>query len=45
MAPESGKKQEDLDHVPKPELAPDFYIDHDEFAPFTAEIGESECAT
>ena len=34
-----------IDHFLEPETAPDFYIDYDEFAPLTAEIGESECAT
>ncbi len=34
----------DLDHFPLPDEAPDFYVDYDETGPFTAEIGESECA-
>jgi sulfite reductase (ferredoxin) len=34
----------DLDHFPSPEEAPEFYADFDETGPFTAEIGESECA-
>ena len=40
-----GTELRELDHFPEPETAPDFYIDYDEFAPFTAEIGASECAT
>ena len=35
---------EDLDHFPTPEEAPDVYVDYDETGPFTAEIGDSECA-
>lgn len=35
----------DLDHFPAPEVDPGFYIDYDEFAPFSAETGDSECAT
>ncbi len=35
----------ELDHFPEPAQNPDFYIDYDEFVPFSAEIGESECAT
>jgi sulfite reductase beta subunit-like hemoprotein len=34
----------DLDHVPTPDAAPDFYVDYDETSPFTAEVGDSECA-
>jgi hypothetical protein len=30
---------------PKPEENPDFFVDYDETGPYTAEIGESECAT
>ena len=40
-----GGELRDLDHFPAPETGPDFYIDYDEFAPFTADIGASECAT
>lgn len=35
----------DLDHFPTPDEAPDFYVDFDETSPFTAAVGESECAT
>jgi len=34
-----------LDEFPTPESAPDFYVDYDEFAPYVAEVGQSECAT
>jgi sulfite reductase (ferredoxin) len=34
----------DLDHFPSPDEAPEFYADYDETGPFTAEVGESECA-
>jgi sulfite reductase (ferredoxin) len=35
----------DLDHFPKPEEDPDFYVDYDETGPYVAEVGASECAT
>jgi sulfite reductase beta subunit-like hemoprotein len=35
----------DLDSFPSFEEAPDFYVDYDETGPYTAEVGESECAT
>jgi sulfite reductase beta subunit-like hemoprotein len=35
----------DLDHVPDPEEAPDFFVDYDETAPFVPDVAESECAT
>jgi sulfite reductase beta subunit-like hemoprotein len=35
----------DLDFFPKPEDAPDFYVDYDETGPYVAEVGDSECAT
>jgi sulfite reductase (ferredoxin) len=34
----------DLDVFPTPGEGPDFYVDYGETGPFTAEIGESECA-
>ena len=34
----------DLDHFPTPEEAPGFYTDFDETGPFSAEVGDSECA-
>jgi sulfite reductase (ferredoxin) len=35
----------DLDQVPTPDEAPDFFVDFDETAPFVPEVAESECAT
>ena len=35
----------DLDQFPLPDESPDFYVDYDETGPYSAEIGESECAT
>jgi len=40
-----GKELKELDLFPKPEENPDFFVDYDETGPYTAEIGESECAT
>jgi sulfite reductase (ferredoxin) len=40
-----GTLLKDLDEFPDPEERPDFYIDFDETGPFTAEIGDGECAT
>ena len=40
-----GKELKELDHFPTPEEGPDFFVDYDETGPYTAEIGESECAT
>ena len=40
-----GTMLKDLDHFPTPDENPDFYVDFDETGPFTAEIGDSECAT
>lgn len=34
----------DLDHFPTPEEAPHFFTDYDETGPFSAEVGDSECA-
>jgi sulfite reductase beta subunit-like hemoprotein len=34
----------ELDIFPLPSEAPEFYVDFDETGPFTAEVGESECA-
>ena len=34
----------DLDNVPTPDEAPDFFIDYGETNPFTGEVGDSECA-
>ena len=34
----------DLDSFPSPEEAPEFYADYDETGPFSAEVGDSECA-
>lgn len=35
----------ELDHVPAPDEAPNFFIDYDETAPFVPDVAESECAT
>ncbi|MGZ6964314.1 MAG: nitrite/sulfite reductase [Acidimicrobiia bacterium] len=40
-----GTLVKDLDVFPTPEDKPEFYVDFDETGPFTAEIGDSECAT
>ena len=34
----------DLDNVPKPDAAPDFFVDYGETGPFSGEVGDSECA-
>jgi sulfite reductase (ferredoxin) len=34
----------DLDWFPTPEDRPEYYVDYDETGPFTAEVGDSECA-
>jgi hypothetical protein len=34
----------DLAEFPSPATAPTFYVDFDEAVPFTAEVGQSECA-
>ena len=34
----------DLDAFPRPEEAPDYYIDFDETGPYEAEVGAGECA-
>ncbi|MEO5901483.1 MAG: nitrite/sulfite reductase [Ilumatobacteraceae bacterium] len=34
----------DLDHFPDPVEHPEYYADYDETGPFSAEVGESECA-
>ena len=43
-ASEIAKGLVDLDVFPKPEDAPEFYVDYGEQAPFVAAVGESECA-
>jgi hypothetical protein len=35
----------ELDEFPAYDDDPDFYVDFDETGPYSAEIGESECAT
>ena len=40
-----GAELKELDTFPTPDENPDFYVDYDETGPYTAEIGESECAT
>jgi len=44
-ATEVGKGLADLGVFPEPSIAPDFYVDFDETAPYIKEVGESECAT
>lgn len=34
----------DLDNVPQPDDAPDFFVDYGETGPFSGEVGDSECA-
>jgi hypothetical protein len=34
----------DLDNVPEPDAAPDFFVDYGETGPFSGEVGDSECA-
>ncbi len=34
----------DLDNVPLPDDAPDFFVDYGETGPFSGEVGDSECA-
>jgi sulfite reductase (ferredoxin) len=34
----------DLDDIPLPDNAPDFFVDYDETGPFSGEVGDSECA-
>jgi sulfite reductase beta subunit-like hemoprotein len=34
----------DLDALPAPDAAPDFYVDYDETGPYVADVGEGECA-
>jgi sulfite reductase (ferredoxin) len=44
-AAEVGKGLADLDVVPTPEENPAYFVDYDETGPFSAEVGEAECAT
>ena len=44
-AKEIAKGLKEFDVFPTPEEDPDFYIDFDEFAPYVAQVGQSECAT
>ncbi|MBV8957892.1 MAG: nitrite/sulfite reductase [Actinobacteria bacterium] len=39
-----GAELKDLDEFPTPDASPDFYIDFGETGPFSAEVGEGECA-
>ena len=34
----------DLDDIPLPDVAPEFFVDYDETGPFSGEVGDSECA-
>jgi sulfite reductase (ferredoxin) len=40
-----GSTMKELDEFPAYDDDPDFYVDFDETGPYSAEIGESECAT
>jgi sulfite reductase beta subunit-like hemoprotein len=44
-APAVAKDLLDLDFFPKPDEAPEFYVDFGETGPYVAETGQSECAT
>ena len=44
-AKEIARGLKEFDVFPTPEEDPDFYIDFDEFAPYVAQVGQSECAT
>jgi len=44
-AAEVGKGLTDLDVIPTPDDDPSFFVDYDETGPFSAEVGEAECAT
>lgn len=44
-AGEVGKGLADLGVFPEPAVAPDYYVDYDETAPYIKEVGASECAT
>jgi sulfite reductase beta subunit-like hemoprotein len=39
-----GKALADLDVFPAPDAGPDFYVDYDETGPYTADVGQGECA-
>ncbi len=43
-AKQVGTTLADLDDVPLPDVAPDFFVDYGETGPFTGEVGDSECA-
>jgi sulfite reductase beta subunit-like hemoprotein len=43
-AKQVGTTLADLDNVPLPDEAPDFFVDYGETGPFTGEVGDSECA-
>jgi hypothetical protein len=34
----------DLDDIPLPDTAPEFFVDYGETGPFSGEVGDSECA-
>lgn len=40
-----GTALKDLDEFPSPDDAPEYYVDFDETGPYTADVGDSECAT
>ena len=43
-AKQIGSTLADLDDIPLPDEAPDFFVDYGETGPFTGEVGDSECA-
>ncbi len=43
-AKQIGTTLADLDDIPLPDEAPDFFVDYGETGPFTGEVGDSECA-
>jgi len=44
-AAQVGTALKDLDEFPEPDAKPDFYVDFDETGPYTADVGDGECAT
>jgi hypothetical protein len=39
-----ARELKDLDDWPTPEEAPDYYVDFGETGPYSAEVGQGECA-
>jgi sulfite reductase (ferredoxin) len=44
-AAQVGTALKDLDEFPEPDAKPEFYVDFDETGPYTADVGDGECAT